>query len=137
MNTKIRQCGVIESINGTHARIQIVRPSECQTCEASSRCNIHSGKITYVDIDDQRLAKYQKGDRVQVEITAKAGRYAVAIGFALPLVLFVSTMLALHYNGATDEIAALSAIGVIGVYYFIIYLIRQYINRHFEVRLAD
>ena len=133
MNTKIRQCGVIESINGTHARIQIVRPSACQTCEASSRCNIHSGKITY----DQRLAKYQKGDRVQVEITAKAGRYAVAIGFALPLVLFVSTMLALHYNGATDEIAALSAIGVIGVYYFIIYLIRKYINRHFEVRLAD
>ena len=120
MNTKIRQCGVIESINGTHARIQIVRPSACQTCEASSRCNIHSGKITYVDIDDQRLAKYKKGDRVQVEITAKAGRYAVAIGFALPLVLFVSTMLALHYNGATDEIAALSAIGVIGVYYFII-----------------
>ena len=80
---------------------------------------------------------YKKGDRVQVEITAKAGRYAVAIGFALPLVLFVSTMLALHYNGATDEIAALSAIGVIGVYYIIIYLIRKYINRHFEVRLAD
>lgn len=137
MNTKIRQCGVIESINGTHARIQIVRPSACQTCEASNRCNIHSGKIMYVDIDDQRLAKYKKGDRVQVEITAKAGRYAVAIGFALPLVLFVSTMLALHYNGATDEIAALSAIGVIGVYYIIISLIRKYINRHFEVRLAD
>ena len=64
MTTKIRQCGVIESINGTHARIQIVRSSACQTCEASNRCNIHSGKITYVDIDDQRLAKYKKGDRV-------------------------------------------------------------------------
>ena len=72
MTTKIRQCGVIESLNGSHARIQIMRSSACQTCEASNGCKVHSSKTMYVDVEDKRLAKYNKGDRVHVEMTAKS-----------------------------------------------------------------
>ena len=119
MTTKIRQCGVIESLNGTHARIQIMRSSACQTCEASNGCKVHSSKTMYVDVGDKRLAKYNKGDRVHVEMTAKSGRNAVIIGFGLPLLLFVASLLAIHYAGAKDETAAFCAIGVLVVYYLI------------------
>ena len=122
MTTKIRQCGVIESLNGTHARIQIMRSSACQTCEASNGCKVHSSKTMYVDVEDKRLAKYNKGDRVHVEMTAKSGRNAVIIGFGLPLLLFVASLLAIHYAGAKDETAAFCAIGVLVVYYLIIYM---------------
>lgn len=137
MTTKIRQCWVIESINGTHARIQIMRSSACQTCEASNGCKVHSSKTMYVDVEDKRLAKYSKGDRVHVEMTAKSGRNAVIIGFGLPLLLFVASLLSIHYAGAKDETAAFCAIGVLVVYYLIIYMARKSINRHFEIRLAD
>ena len=90
-----------------------------------------------VDVEDKRLAKYSKGDRVHVEMTAKSGRNAVIIGFGLPLLLFVASLLAIHYAGTKDETAAFCAIGVLVVYYLIIYMARKSINRHFEIRLAD
>lgn len=137
MNSKIRHCGTVESISGNRARVSIMRTSACQTCEASAGCKIHSGKRMSIEIEDPRIASYSPGDRINVEMPVRAGRQAVLIGFGVPLLLFVASLLAMHYAGLDDEVAALAAIGVLAIYYILIYIMRKRVNRHFTITLAD
>ena len=51
--------------------------------------------------------------------------------------IFVATLLILHYAAIADETAAFAAIAVIAVYYLIIYMLRKRVNRHFAIHLAE
>ena len=137
MNSNIRHCGVIESISGNRARIRTLRSSACESCEAKAGCSGKRGMELRVDVVDDRLAAHRPGDRVVVEIPAKSGRQAVAIGFGLPLVAFVATLLALHAAGTSDGRAAMAGIAAIAVYYLILYALRKRLNRHFTIHLAE
>lgn len=137
MNSNIRHCGVIESINGKRARVRTVRSSACESCEAKAGCGGKHGRELLVDVVDERLEAHKPGDRVVVEIPARSGRQAVAIGFGIPLAAFVATLLALHAAGTSDEGAALAGIAAIAVYYLIIYMLRKRVNRHFTIHLAE
>lgn len=135
MDNNIRHCGVIESIEGHRIRIHTVRSSACDSCGASSTCNGKRGKDFSIDITDESMSSYKPGDRVYVEISAKTGRQAVAIGFALPLIIFVATLLTMHYAGCSDGQTAMGAIASLAIYYLIIYMVRKKINRHFTIRI--
>lgn len=137
MNNKIRHCGVIESINGNRAQVRTVRSSACDSCEAKAGCNTRHGKDFKIEVVDNRIASHKVGDRVYVEVAAKTGRQAVLIGFGLPLVVFVATLLGIHHAGSADTTAAMGAIGAIAIYYLIIYMLRRRVNRHFTIHLAD
>ena len=137
MKSNIRQCGVIESITGNRARIRITRSSACDSCEANAGCTGKHGKDFHINVVDDRFANYKPGDRVHVEIPSRHGRQAVLIGFGLPLMVFVATLLILHYAAIADETAAFAAIAVLAVYYLIIYMLRKRVNRHFAIHLAE
>ena len=137
MNNNIRHCGVIESIEGHRIRIRTVRSSACNSCGANTTCNGKRGKDFRIDINDESMASHKPGDRVYVELSAKTGRQAVAIGFALPLIILVATLLGMHCAGCSDDKAALGAIGSLAVYYIIIYMVRKKINRHFTMRIVQ
>ena len=136
MKNNIRQCGIIESIHGNRAHIRTTRSSACGSCEASAGCHAIRGKTFHVDIVDDRLANHKPGDHVYIEIPAKTGRLALLVGFGLPLVIFVATLLCLHTLGTKDDQAALGAIGTLVAYYLIIYILRRTVNRHFAIHLA-
>ncbi len=137
MERNIRQCGIIESIDGNRARISTVRSSACDSCEANRTCKSGIKGNFYVDVCDERLATCKPGDRVYIEMPTAAGRQAVLVGFGLPLIVFVATLLALHYCGVDDVMAAMWGIGALVVYYLIIYILRRRVDRHFTIRLAE
>lgn len=137
MSKKICHQGVIESINGSRARIRTVRSAACDACEAAGTCHSQRGKDFHIDVDDPQLANRKPGDNVRIEISAASGRQAVAVGFGLPLVVFTATLLGMHYGGCSDEKSALAGLGVLAAYYIIIYALRRRMERHFKVRIAD
>ena len=114
----------------------MTRSSACDTCEASAGCGGKHGKDLHIDVTDPRIASHKVGDRVTVEIPARSGHQAVAIGFGLPLLLFIATLLVMHYTGCADETAALGGIATLVVYYIILYISRSVVNRHFTIHLA-
>lgn len=132
----IRHNAVIVKLDGNMARVQIVRPSACESCDASRGCGIRKGKKMLVDIVDERLQGYKPGDVVCVEMSSSMGRQAVALGFGLPLVVFVAVLSAMHLCGCADGLAALAAIAALVVYYLVIYILRGMLERRFAIRLA-
>lgn len=136
MNKRICHQGVIESIDGNRAHIRALRSSACDTCDASGSCRSNRGKNFRVDVTDDRLVGRKPGDRVTLEMPAAAGRQAVVAGFGLPLVLFIFALLGVHYAGFGDDTAALAGIGVLVVYYIIIYMLRGRMDHRFKIRIA-
>lgn len=136
MDKRICHQGVIESIDGNRAYIRTLRSSACDTCDASGSCHSNRGNKFRVDVTDDRLAGRKPGDRVVLEMPVAAGRQAVFVGFGLPLVLFVAVLLGMHYAGFGDDCTVLVSIGVLVVYYIIIYMLRGLMDRHFKIRIV-
>lgn len=134
--TKIHHNGVICSIDGRKARVKIERTSACSTCEAEKGCRRHGGKTMIVEVTDMDVLHHKVGDVVCVEMSTDMGHRAVLLGFGLPLILFVALLLTLHFVGFDDEQAALYALGVLVLYYLIIYILRGMVDRHFRVNLV-
>lgn len=134
---KVRQCGVVESVNGDIVRVHCVRLSACDTCSASSSCRTVHGKTMYVDVHDTEADTYNVGDRVVVETGTHNGRDAVLLGFVWPLVAFVAVLVIANVSGTSDSVAAFCAIGALGVYYLLLYVMRKRVGRRFSFRIVE
>ncbi len=134
---KVRQCGVVESVNGNVVRVRCVRLSACDTCSASSSCRTVHGKAMFVDVHDTEAQKHNVGDRVVVETDARNGRDAVLLGFVWPLVAFVAVLVVANVSGQSECVAALFALGALVVYYTLLYIMRKSVGRRFSFRIVD
>lgn len=126
MSDIIKHSGTIESIDGRHVRVRIVQVAACAACKVASHCNASESKVKIVDVFDapdvQALAVGQ-----DVVVTASrdvAGR-ALLIGFGLPFILMVAMLVAVLQLTGNEGLAALSGIGALVPYYFVVWLLRQ------------
>lgn len=131
----VSQNGIIESVNGGMARVRILRHSACDSCQASAGCKSQGSRAAYVDVDVASVDGCEPGDCVVVEMSPQAGHKAVAVGFVVPLALFVAVLLGAHYYGYADDVAALAAIGVLLAYYAVLYVFRAAVNSYFRQKV--
>ena len=89
-----------------------------------------------VEVSDSGLVGKRPGDEVVVEMSSDMGHKAVAIGFVLPLAVFVGIILLLHYIGWSDVEAALASVASLAVYYTILYMARTLIGRQFRISIV-
>ena len=135
-NNKVRHSGVIRSIEGARAKVEVSRTSACGTCDMSQNCHKGGGDKMLVEVSDSGLVGKRPGDEVVVEMSSDMGHKAVAIGFVLPLAVFVGIILLLHYIGWSDVEAALASVASLAVYYTILYMARTLIGRQFRISIV-
>lgn len=136
MSDKIKHSGTIESIEGQHVRVRIMQVAACAACKVASHCNASESKVKIVDVFDapdvQALAVGQ-----DVVVTASrdvAGR-ALLIGFGLPFILMVAVLVAVLQLTGNEGLAALSGIGALVPYYFVVWLLRQRIAHEISFQI--
>ncbi len=134
---KVRQCGVVESVNGNVVRVRCVRLSACDTCSASSSCRTVHGKAMYVDVHDTEPDICKVGDRVIVETGARSARDAVLLGFVWPLVAFVVVLAFASVSGTSDCVAAFYALMALAAYYILLYALRTRVGQCFSFRIVE
>ena len=133
----LRHCGVITSIDGNRIRVRCARLSACDTCSAVESCRQTRGKSFDVDVTDSNAATRSIGERVTIETSAGNGRYAVLLGFVLPLAAFAATLLLARGNGLSDVMSAAFSLTVCVVYYALLFLFRKALDKRFVFRIAD
>lgn len=136
-NGTIRHCGVVTQIDGCWVRVKCFRVSACDSCGLSRSCTTPKGKEFYVDAVDSASQSRHVGDRVVVETMAGNGRLAVALGFVLPLLLFLAALFASKAVWHSDNLSALCGLGVCAVYYLLLYAMRNTLNRKFRFVISD
>lgn len=129
MSQKISHTGVIERIEGGSMKVRIVQTSACAACKVASHCNAAESKVKIVDVFGCDTTNYSTGQEVTVWASKDVANKALLLGFGVPFLLLVSVLMIALRLTASEGVAALVALGSLVPYYFVLWLLRDRIQR--------
>ena len=131
MAEEIRHSGIVLSVQGQIAHVQIVQTSACEACKAKSMCT--SAESKQKEMDALMLEPLQPGDRVEVMVREQLAWRAVLLGYILPFVVMIAVIAVLGALTDLDEaVVGTISLCAIAVYYLILRLFRGRLQREFS-----
>lgn len=133
MKDTIEHQGVIESIDGSHIRVNIVQQAACGACKVKSMCSQSEQKEKIVDVyEADASSRRSVGDSVTVCGTLTMGKQAVLLAFTIPLAITIVWMFVALAWLKMDELQAVVLLcGPLLAYFFWMYVMRDKIAKRF------
>ncbi|MBR6841329.1 MAG: SoxR reducing system RseC family protein [Prevotella sp.] len=137
MSNKISHSGVIEQILDGCVKVRIVQTSACAACKVAAHCNAAESKIKIVDVFCSDNSTYQVGQDVVVWASKDVANKALLLGFGIPFLLLICVLLIALRFTSEEGIAALTALGSLVPYYFMLWLLRKKIQRQIAFHIDN
>jgi sigma-E factor negative regulatory protein RseC len=136
MNTSecIEQQGIVEKTDRGIIRVRIPQVAACSSCHSKSSCSLFGNQEKTIEVSDDG-GNYRQGERVGITITRSMGQKAILLGYFLPFVLVITTLVILTAAGFQDWIAGLASLAVLVPYYILLYFLKQKLSRFFTFTL--
>lgn len=136
-DNNIEQSGVVMEVREGLVVVQIVSTSMCSACHAKGACNSSDSKDKDIHVRTKDYGSYKEGDLVVVYMEKRLGFKAVFLGFVLPFLIMISSIILLKtINPNTQDInLALLGIASLIVYYVLLHLLRDRIESRFEFKI--
>ena len=130
MEELIRHTGVVLSVNGNTAHVQIVQTSACSACKARSMCM--SSESQAKEMDAVMLEPMQVGDQVEVEVRERLAWKAVLLAYILPFIVMLAIIAILDFATDWSEavVGTLSLCGI-ALYYIGLNLFKSRLQKQF------
>jgi sigma-E factor negative regulatory protein RseC len=130
--------GIVSEITAENIAVNIISVSACSVCTAKELCLAfeRKEKIIFVPNAGQDV---QSGDKVNVMMKISMGMKAVLLAYFMPTVIVIAMLLLLLEMGVGELYAGLISILSLAGYYFVIYLIREKLDKqfYFYIEKAD
>ncbi len=130
MKETIRHEGVVEQVKSTTCLVRIMQQTACGGCAVKHLCKSSESKEKVVEACMDGVPVHV-GQMVMVEGSLRQGLRAVWIAYAIPLLLMVGVL----FLGCTlwgEDVGALLALLLLGLYYAGLYLFRGHLDRRFR-----
>jgi sigma-E factor negative regulatory protein RseC len=137
MSNKISHSGVIEQILDGCVKVRIVQTSACAACKVAAHCNAAESKIKIVDVFCSDNSTYQVGQDVVVWASKDVANKALLLGFGIPFLLLICVLLIALRFTSEEGIAAMTALGSLVPYYFMLWLLRKKIQRQIAFHIDN
>lgn len=139
MSETIEHKGRISEIQNNKVIVTIVSKSMCASCHAKGACVSSDKKEKTIEVKTNNASKYKAGEEVVVYMEKKIGAKAVLIGFFFPfIVLIITFILANNFIFQKNEVlTALLSLLAVAIYYFIIYLLRNKLDKEFHFQIKQ
>lgn len=128
--------GVVDEVGRNVLRVRILSASACASCHVKGACNMAEMEEKLIDIPHENPEQYKIGQQVDVLMNLSAGTRAVMLGYVVPMLILVFTLiLALILTGEEGS-AGLIALASLIPYYLVLWLRRDQIRKktHFFLR---
>ncbi len=131
MDELIRHEGIVLSINGEKAHVQIVQTSACSACKARSMCM--SSESQSKEMDAIMLEPMKIGDKVEVEVRERLAWKAVLLAYILPFIVMLAIIAILDFSTDWSEavVGTLSLCGI-ALYYIGLSVFRNRLQKQFS-----
>ena len=131
MDELIRHEGIVLSINGEKAHVQIVQTSACSACKARSMCM--SSESQNKEMDAIMLEPMKIGDKVEVEVRERLAWKAVLLAYILPFIVMLAIIAILDFATDWSEavVGTLSLCGI-AMYYIGLSVFRNRLQKQFS-----
>lgn len=123
--------GKIIEITPDFTSVEIMVSSACASCHAKSLCGMSEEEEKVIMLPTDPYATYNVGDKVQVCTKMSMGFKAAWISYVIPLFILLTLILVLSSFGVSEMINALASVGGVALYYFIIWLFREKLQKEF------
>ena len=129
VDEEIRHSGKIVEITPSTIVVEIIAEEACGSCSAASLCGMSEVKKKLIEVP--AALGYEAGEEVWVLLKSSKGMKAVWLSYIVPLILLMATILILSGIEVSELICGLGAIGVIAVYYLLLFLFRNKVKKEY------
>ena len=133
--SEISHVGTVKSVEGNTATVEIQVSSACASCKATSFCGSSESGSRVIEAQLAEGQNISVGDEVRVLMTQTMGTKAIVIGYVIPSVVVLAGLFVLIGVGMNEGIAALISLGLLTIYYVVLYLLRDKIKKEFNFKI--
>lgn len=130
MEKQIEHEGTVTSIDDHTMVVRIVASSACNSCAAKSHCIPSENKDKDILIKNFS-GDFILGERVKVVMQQSLGFKALAIGYMIPLFLFLLILVMVNQITNNELMSGICALGVLVPYYISVKLFDHKIEKTF------
>jgi sigma-E factor negative regulatory protein RseC len=135
MGEHISHPGVVVGINDKDIEIEILSSSMCGSCGIKSACGMSEMQEKRVMVPKPADKEFIVGQPVKIIMNTSQGNKAALFAYFIPAFLLVAIIVILSNLSIKEWIAALVGIGVIAVYYLVLYFFRNKLRDNFTYEI--
>ena len=135
MGEHISHPGVVVGINDKEIEIEILSSSMCGSCGIKSACGMSEMQEKRVTVPKPADKEFIVGQPVKIVMNASQGNKAALFAYFIPAFLLVAIIVILSNLSIKEWLAALVGIGVIAVYYLVLYFFRNKLRDSFTYEI--
>ncbi len=134
-NNSVTHPGIIVQISGHVAEILILSKSACSSCQVKGACNMSEMEEKKVFVELPHEHQFESGQQVNIIMRQSLGNLAVFLGYILPFLVLLATLIGSISIGLSEGIAGLLALVILAPYYFVLYQLRHRLQKKFSFQL--
>ncbi len=135
MNEHVSHPGVVVGINDKDIEIEIFSSSMCGSCGIKSACGMSEMREKRVTVPKPEDKEFIVGQPVRIIMNANQGNKAALFAYFIPAFLLVAIIVILSNLSMKEWIAALIGVGVVAIYYGILYFFKDKLNGKFTYEI--
>ncbi len=128
---KISHDGVVASTGDNEVVVRITSYAACSDCHARCACNVTEEKEKFIRIKAV-TDRFDPGEKVRVILAQSLGFRALFLGYILPFLLVLATLLITSATGISELVAGLISLSVLPPYYIGLKLFRGKLDKQFS-----
>ena len=129
-NKEVTHTGLVKSVQKSGITISMIVNSGCASCQIKGSCNMSEQTEKELDIECDP-SNYKIGEMVLVRLKTNQGFHALFLGYLLPLIVLVITVIIANATTQNEGLAGIIGLASLVPYYFILFLFKNKIKNKF------
>lgn len=129
---QIEHEGVVKQIEGNKMQVSILSKSACLTCAVKGTCHVSEVDEKIVDVYTDKAQNYKLGERVDVYYAQSLGFRALFLGYVLPFLLALTTLIITYAATQKEGFSGLLSIIILVPYYLSLYFTKKNHEKKFS-----
>ena len=125
----VKHCGEVVRIDGHSVFVRMTVNSACSACHAKGVCGASEQTDKVVEVETAAATDFQVGDSVEVALMQRdMGSTSVVLAYVVPFLVLAVVLVGAILLGASEGMAALSAMVGVALWYVVLYMLRDKIK---------
>ena len=135
MEEHVSHPGVVVGVSDKYLDIEILSSSSCGSCGIKSACGMSEMKEKRVTVPKPDDRDFIVGQPVSIKMSVQQGNKAALFAYFIPAVIMIALIVILSNLNIKEWIAALAGIGIVAVYYLVLYFFREKLKEEFRYEI--
>ena len=127
--------GIVSKTDGKKVIVNLTNVSNCSSCHVQGMCSVSDVDKKEIEIVSEIGDSFKKGDKVDVSFSKTSGPKALFLGYILPFLFVLITLLITFQITGNEAVSGLSSLAILIPYYIGLFMFRSKLKREFAFRL--